>query len=207
MPCLSVVHKTDKPFFPFLYVTRAPPVPIVSGSNPALVTFVTAAFCTSVVHVLWGSQTFYVHLWLIALYSIPRKGKRNKNQKTFQLIWRSMCQRSLLVGLIKTVRANSELQSERCAAPALQPPVWLLVFTDAYVASLPVLCTKLPSLLAVRYRSGFPHVAVGLHLSAQVAFFRVLAVSPYLVLRAVSELTLINSHFGILESFWKKRCM
>lgn len=55
----------------------------------------------------------------------------------------------------------------------------LLVFTNADVASLPVLCTKLP-LLAVGYQSGFPHVIVGLCLSAQVTFLHVLALYPYL---------------------------
>jgi len=66
----------------------------------------------------------------------------------------------------------------------------LLVFTNACMASLPVLCTKLPSLLATRCQSGFPHVTVGLHLSAQIAFLHLLALSPCLLLRAVFELTL-----------------
>lgn len=76
----------------------------------------------------------------------------------------------------------------------------LLVVTDADVASLPVLCTKLP-LLAVRYQSGFPHVIVGLHLSAQVTVLHVLALHPYLPQSSFWANALINSHFGRSESF------
>lgn len=120
--------------------------------------------------------------------SIVFPGSKNKLKNINPLIWRSVCQRTLWAVLIKTASTNSEIQSERCAAPA-SLRCELLVVTNSDVASLPVLCTKLP-LLAVAYQSGFPHVIVGLHLSAQVTFLHVLALSPYLPLRAVSELTL-----------------
>lgn len=104
-------------------------------------------------------KAFYVCSGLIALYNIPRKYKI-----TFLMWrWRTTCQRSLKVVLIRhswQTQKSSEVHRGLSRLPS-EP----LVLIDVYVAFFPVLCTKLPSLLSIRCQSGFPHVYVGLYLS------------------------------------------
>lgn len=84
-------------------------------------------------------------------------------------------------------------------------PSNLLVLTNTHLASFPVLCTELPSLLVVRLHSGFLHVIVGLHLSAQVTFLHVLVLSLYLLIRVVSEITLHYVHSLLHQSPSKRK--
>lgn len=172
-------------------MTRAPPVPTVSGSNLVLVAFVTAVLHFCGPYPLGISKHFfYAHqLHFIVFFHFP--GSKKKKKKSLFYWFGDVCVRGAC--WLCLLKHSEQTQRSRVSYVQLllsSLPCELLVFTNACVASLPVLCTKLPSLLAIRYQSRFPHVLVGLHLSEQVAFLHVLALSPYLLLRAVSELTL-----------------